>query len=1161
MLKKLFRQLKLAKLIFIFGFLASALFITCSSVFAQEKPTFVNIVNPVRGEEFWQKSTSPLESTAKQYEFVKKNNLAASWLLRFDAISDPEIVKFFKNIDKNQELGIFMEVTPSLTQAAGVSYNQSQSWHFAESVFLAGYTQEAREKLIGAAFKKFKTEFGYYPKSVGAWWIDSYSLSHMSKNYGIVANLDVADQFSTDNYQVWGQYFGVPFYPSKKDASVPTKSPEAAISIVTIQWALRDPLNGYGPGVQESTYSLQPNDYLLYHNLNIDYFKKLFDIYAYHSPNKFGQITLGLENDVGGDKFFVEQQRQLEFILEKQKQGQLQVVTMSQFADWYKNQFPHTSGPHLIFAEDPLGSDAKVVWYMTTNYRIGWFYNGKEVAVRDLRLYNDSSIEPCYAVSCKRIDLAITVSKALDDVTYNQRWVLDEGKISNFSLTAVEGGVAISYQNQAGKVREIRFLANDLVIDGKPKTIAGAIIDFFTSEEGKKDIGIPEPFAKPGEFSVNLAKFLLNSVIFTVFAIFAFLIPGWLLLNFLKLKFSFLELLTLAFLVGLVLFTLASFILGFLHLRFLIFWVLIAIFFYTFLFRRPRLAIPKITVKHFLVFFILIIGVFTQVLPVVKSGWIYDYGLGFWGPNGHDGIWHLSIISELKNHFPPQNPDFAGVPLKNYHYFSDLTIAQTAKMTGISILDLYFRFFPTLVSLLFGLSVFILVRQITKSETASLLAVFLSYFGGGFGWIVSLLKEGRIGGESMFWATGSVSFLLNPPFAFSIIFLLAGLFFFWHYLREKRTSLTWPLVVLWGPVIQFKAYAGILILVSLAVLVLYEVIFRKSFSFLKLLVLIVAVSALVFLPIFSKTNSLFSFAPFWFIHTMVDYQDRFYWVRLSNARVAYIQMGWWWKFILAEILGFLIFFFGNLGIRFLALGTLLSWIRSKFKISFFWLFVATIFISGLLIPLIFIQKGTPWNTIQFFYYSAYLANILAAVFFWQMIKNRSGWIQFVAIAVFCVITIPTTLGTLYYHYLPNRPPARLSFGELEALEFLKVQPQGTVLSRAYDEKLRDKFDLPLPLFVYQTSAYISAFSEKREFVADEVTLGTIAVPYEDRVVGQKEFFRTRDENFARNFLRKNNINYIYVTKFERWDPAEKNLGIKKIFENGEVKIYKVIYGV
>ena len=32
---------------------------------------------------------------------------------------------------------------------------------------------------------------------------------------------------------------------------------------------------------------------------------------------------------------------------------------------------------------------------------------------------------------------------------------------------------------------------------------------------------------------------------------------------------------------------------------------------------------------------------------MVKSGLVYDYGMGFWGPNGHDGVWHVSLASSL----------------------------------------------------------------------------------------------------------------------------------------------------------------------------------------------------------------------------------------------------------------------------------------------------------------------------------------------------------------------------------------------------------------------------------------------------------------------------------------------------------------------------------
>src|SRR4030067_1894637 len=149
MLKKLFQQLKPAKYIIIlvfslFGFLGFQ-----PEVFAQDqKPAFVNIVNPVRGKDFWTQEFSPLEPVKGQYEVISAKNLPATWLLRHDAFSDPESASFFKEFTKNQELGIFLEITPSLTKEAGVTYNQSESWHRAKSVFLTGYSPDVRKKLI-----------------------------------------------------------------------------------------------------------------------------------------------------------------------------------------------------------------------------------------------------------------------------------------------------------------------------------------------------------------------------------------------------------------------------------------------------------------------------------------------------------------------------------------------------------------------------------------------------------------------------------------------------------------------------------------------------------------------------------------------------------------------------------------------------------------------------------------------------------------------------------------------------------------------------------------------------------------------------------------------------------------------------------------------------
>ena len=79
--------------ILIFGFLSFK-----TSVLAQENQdnNFVNLVNPVRGTDFWRlKEQEPLDAVGQQWQLISDNNLPATWLLRSDALSDGEITNFF----------------------------------------------------------------------------------------------------------------------------------------------------------------------------------------------------------------------------------------------------------------------------------------------------------------------------------------------------------------------------------------------------------------------------------------------------------------------------------------------------------------------------------------------------------------------------------------------------------------------------------------------------------------------------------------------------------------------------------------------------------------------------------------------------------------------------------------------------------------------------------------------------------------------------------------------------------------------------------------------------------------------------------------------------------------------------------------------------------
>jgi hypothetical protein len=98
-----------------------------------------------------------------------------------------------------------------------------------------------------------------------------------------------------------------------------------------------------------------------------------------------------------------------------------------------------------------------------------------------------------------------------------------------------------------------------------------------------------------------------------------------------------------------------------------------------------------------------------------------------------------------------------------------------------------------------------------------------------------------------------------------------------------------------------------------------------------------------------------------------------YWTRITFARMAGTESGNWFKFFGAEIAGLLIFILGNLGTRAIgAISLKTPWSRN-FKI-----FIVTFLLLSLILPLLFIQKGANFNTIQFFYYHIFIFNFLSA---------------------------------------------------------------------------------------------------------------------------------------------------------------------------------------
>jgi len=316
---------------------------------------FVTLVNPVRGRSFWLDQT--LNPIKDQYSLIKAANFSATWLLQYEALIDPQLTEYLNTFDFKQEFGVFLEITLPLTNQVKVVYPHATAWASPKAIFLSGYTRSERRKLIDEIFEKYKENFGNYPKSVGAWWIDSYSIEYMVSSYKITSVMIVADQKTTDHYGVWGQWWGVAYYPSRLNVLVPALNSKDKVDVVVTQWAQRDFLQAMGEGYSVSNYSLQANDYLK-QGKNISYFSDLVAQYS-DCRNKISQVTVGLETGMESVSYINEYKKQLELF---QGSKSFQVVTMSNFYNSFKKAYPGIVDGYF------LGENDKV-WFLTPQFR------------------------------------------------------------------------------------------------------------------------------------------------------------------------------------------------------------------------------------------------------------------------------------------------------------------------------------------------------------------------------------------------------------------------------------------------------------------------------------------------------------------------------------------------------------------------------------------------------------------------------------------------------------------------------------------------------------------------------------------------------------------------------------------------------------------------
>lgn len=359
-----------------------------------DSPRIINIINFIRQTDYrLEKSDSLLfDAVQRQIELVNKYDFPATFLFQYDALINPQYQELMKTqLSPKCELGAWWEITQPHVEAAGLEWRGEHSWvSTANIAFTPGYTQPEREKLVDVYMAKFKEIYGKYPKSVGSWFIDSYTLEYMYNKYGIVASCNCKDQVGTDGYTLWGGYWNQAYYPSRINAYMPAQTEDGQIPVPIFRMLGSDPMYQYDNGAgtnYQGVISLEP----VYHDSGkskewVDYFLESI----VNQPSlAFNYAQAGQENSFTWNGMREGLEMQFPIFDSLRKEGKIRLETLEKSGTWFKENFPLTPATAITTLTDIRKEGNKSVWYNSRYYRSNLYWENNGFCFRDIHLFDE----------------------------------------------------------------------------------------------------------------------------------------------------------------------------------------------------------------------------------------------------------------------------------------------------------------------------------------------------------------------------------------------------------------------------------------------------------------------------------------------------------------------------------------------------------------------------------------------------------------------------------------------------------------------------------------------------------------------------------------------------------------------------------------------------
>ena len=414
-----------------------------------------------------------LETTRAQLDLVNELGVDATFLLQYDVLANEDFISMIKErAGENIELGFWYEVVEPLTSACGMPYNSKRGWKwdwYINPGFSVSYTLKDREKLIDEAMRKFKELFGYYPRTVGSWLLDTYTVNYLTTKYDIDALCYCRDQINTDAYTFVGGYFNQAYYPSKNNYFTPAQSADTQINVPVFRLLGSDPIHNYdngkyaSEGHKKGPYTMElVNDKTSGGNPRIvDWY---LDSYFKTEDLGFSYMQIGQENSFAMVDIITPLRMQIEKVL---KLGEVKIEKMCNTGRAFKEKYKSTPATSVCALNNWDSVDVQSVFYDSAFYTANAVRVDNKTFIRALYLFDDRVADVYNTKLCDTFD-AVYENLPIVDTAYQKGdtdggiGILLDDCASAFSPEkTADGELTLSWNDKSIVFKNDRIIVNN----------------------------------------------------------------------------------------------------------------------------------------------------------------------------------------------------------------------------------------------------------------------------------------------------------------------------------------------------------------------------------------------------------------------------------------------------------------------------------------------------------------------------------------------------------------------------------------------------------------------------------------------------------------------------------------------------------------------------